>query len=193
MVHSSAMDKLDTFNEPLRVESDFYREAGDLQTQCAEQLLISSPTSACASLTYVFASNQYQCVTGSVDGILPEDSLQMLMRRLRGWARRELGLMHVSTPRLALFLGGCWRKLLHDDVGAAWHYVLGLGEMRGARPISIDLGEPGDGDNPAIVSSTRLGFNQLVIHSTTRPWGVTAFGARGESLAGSILLDGYLW
>jgi hypothetical protein len=186
------MDELDMFNEPLRVESDFHPEAGDLQTRCAEQLLISSPTSAGASLAYVFASNEYQCITGSADRILSDDSLQRLMRRLRGWARRELGLIHVSTPRLAFFLGGCWRKLLRDDVGAAWHYVLGLGEVRGAGEISIDLGEPG-GDGQAIVSSTRLGFNQFILHSTARPWGVTASRGRGEPTAGSILLDGYLW
>jgi hypothetical protein len=188
----STMDKLDMFNAPLRAESDFHPEAGDLQIQCAE-LLISSPTSPQTSLAYVFASNEYQCIMASADRILSEDSLQMLMRRLRGWARRELGLIHVSTPRLIFFLRGCWRKLLRDDVSAAWHYVLGLGAMRGAGEISIDLGRSGDEEDPAIVSSTRLGFNQFIIHSTTQPWGVTPLKARGEPTAGSILLDGYLW
>ena len=187
------MDKLDIFDGPPRVESDFHPEAGDLQTQCAEQLLTLRPMSNDASLAYVFASNEYQCIMASADRILANDSLQRLMRRLRRWTRRELGLIHVSTPRLTFFLRGCWRKLLCDDVGATWHYILGLGEMRGAGQISIDLGEPGNGDNPAIVSSTRLGFNQLIIHSTTRPWGVTALKVRAEPPAGSILLDGYLW
>lgn len=175
--------------------------AGALRSQFEGQ--ISSASTASAGLTpfgFAFIENRYQFLTASAERLFSQDLLEDFVERLRTWAETAVGTSHVSTPQTRVYLGGCSRKLLRDDVTAPWHYLLSLsrtGPRQRCGLVNVLTPSNVDGTTENVIVNravrTKMTFNQLVVHDTRCAYAVDPVNNSANVLDGVVLLDGYLW
>lgn len=185
-----------------RAEHDFFDVAADLREQFEKKMLSSiEENDGITPLAYVFCKDKYQFLTASGERIFTTELLERLIDRLRTWANRELGVAHVhlSTPQLRVYVAGCSRILLRDDVNASWHYALSLTRNSRGNAGSISLlKEP---TPPEIASAfhieslitSELEFNLLFVHSANDLYSIESTKKSVGLLTGTVFLDGYLW
>jgi hypothetical protein len=181
-----------------RIESDFYKDADALRRELDEQMLSADDAGAPSPFAYLFAANEYQCITASTDRILKGDALLPLMTRIRHWAQDTLGVRHASTPRLMIYVDGCWRRVVQDEVKAKWHYILCLTRQGKGRVGQVDISVKTGPEQPSgfkgdHLQRVRLMFNQMLLHETRWPWGIGDFNPATEPIKGTVFLDGYVW
>jgi hypothetical protein len=151
---------------------------------------------------FAFVENQYQFLTASAERIFTPDLLEDFVDKIREWADGAVGASHVSTPQTRIYLSGCSRKLLRDEVIAPWHYLLSLSRANpqdkrkiGHVKILTSRIPGGDGEKVSVnrVVSSDLNFNELLVHKTENPYSVAPIKVSANLFEGLVFLDGYLW
>jgi hypothetical protein len=185
----------------IHLESEFFEKAGLLRDQFEKRI-----SSVCGlgdehnCLTYVFTENAYQLLTAPADQIFEHGALLGLMERIRTWANQNLGIAHVSSPQVRLYVNGCWRGVLRDDINASWHYLLSL--YRGTRKktgrLKIVTESASDSAGRLVLSAARiaaprLSFNDFLVHGISAPYGVELVNEQPGPLNGALFLEGYIW
>jgi hypothetical protein len=181
------------------VESNFFGEAELLRTQFEARVVGSACLADLNPFNYLAATSQYQCIVARAEHIFSEELFLAFMNHLRAWALRRLSASHASTPRLSIYVHGCWRELLRDEGPPKWHYLLCLTRTkRRVKPVGV-LCEPPTrelGDTRSArrwLWSTPLKFNQILLHLTSQPYGIEEAKTSLDPLENMVLLDGYLW
>jgi hypothetical protein len=184
---------------PFYLEDHFYEMAETLRAQFETKV---SPRKATGltSLVYAYCHNAYQLLTASADDIFEAKTLAQLMDAIQGWANKTLGVSHISTPQLRVYIQGCSRRLLRDDIGVQWHYLFSLtrnlsGKHRGQIKLLGDSNAAkrhGDVHIDQIVRSP-LEFNQLLVHQAANSYSIEPGSSSMNPVDGMVLLDGYLW
>jgi hypothetical protein len=186
---------------PVYCESGFYKLADVLRAQFEEQMLGAREQSAgMTPLTYAFSASAYQFLTASAERIFTPEILEDLIGRIRSWAGETLGMSRVSTPQARVFVGGCKRNLLRDDIASPWRYSLSLtrrspGQKIGRMTvIGDDLPErASDETRISTVLNSHMDFNQLMVHQARSAYSIEIATRSMNPLEGAVLLDGYLW
>jgi hypothetical protein len=150
-------------------------------------------------LTYAFCQNAYQFLTAGAERIFEPEILDDFISALRTWGNRTLGISHVSTPQVRVYVNGCSRNLLCDDVSAPWRYTLSLTKTLRPRkmgPINVLTDNTSQARKEFSVRqlmNAHLSLNQLLVHRTSNPYSVEVAKASMDPLEGVVFLDGYLW
>jgi len=181
------------------VSSGFYSKAELLRREFNEAVLgQNGQQGGITPLAYAYTENVYQFLTAGAERCFSEVTVADVIGTLEQWGKAVLGISHVSTPQVRVYVRGCLRKLYRDDVTASWHFILSLtsNHIRAKRSnISILRDSiPGKGSLSIdkIVSSAPI-FNQLLVHSTRQPYSVEGAYTSMNPLEGTVLLDGYMW
>ncbi len=185
----------------LHLESDFFATADVLRGQFERLMSISVPANnGLTPFCYAFCQNGYQFLTASAERIFEPDILEDLIDALRAWANRALGVSHVSTPQFRIYIEGCSRNLLCDDVSAPWRYALSLTKNvrpRRTGPMNVLTHNASPKGNRDLsireLMNSHLSFNQLLVHRTTNPYSIDTSRISRDPLEGIVFLDGYLW
>jgi hypothetical protein len=186
-------------NLPYCIGLDFYEEAETLRADLEKRLSSSIGLDAKTNpLTYCYANDSYRCLTARAHQIFNQEVMLKFLDRMRGWGKEALGTLHASTPHVRIYIKGCCRAILRDDVGVKAHYLFSL--TRGARgkesQVKILVGPISEGNSRFSVNrilNTSLGFNRLLIHDVAQPYGISDPRSSMNPLEGTIFLDGYLW
>jgi hypothetical protein len=182
----------------LHTEIGFYDKADALRAEFDEKISSSSEKSpGLTPFMYVYSKNQWQFLSAGADQIFSRAILDDVISRLSSWAADRLGTFHVSTPQVRLFVGGCKRELVQDNIKAEWHYLLSLtpawprtGQLKLLRTRGLDSARLGISE----ILKCRLAFNQLVVHPVGEAYGVDSLADdMMDPVSGITLLDGYLW
>ena len=183
------------------LDNNFFPAADVLWAQFERLMSMSVPANnSLTPLSYAFCHNAYQFLTAGVERVFEPDVLDDLIAALRAWGSRVLGTSHVSTPQFRVYINGCSRKLLCDDVSAPWHYALSLTKSlppRKTGPVNL-LTESVSSQarqDFAIrkLTNSHLSFNQLQVHKTSNPYSIDGATTSMNPLEGVVFLDGYFW
>jgi hypothetical protein len=185
---------------PLYVEGGFYKRAGDLRSQFDQKISATQSNGGLTPLGYAFDEDRFQFLTVSPERVFELDILDDLMKRLCSWARGSLGVSHVSTPQVRVYIDGCRRRFLRDDIAADWHYMLSIGG-NGRPPKSavvkvVNEAFPRNTEHQFRIDrvlSAKLDFNQMLLHPSSSPYAVEVGKTSMNPLDGAIFLDGYMW
>jgi hypothetical protein len=184
----------------LCVENDFFHRADLLRAQFERLMSMSVPAnSGLTPFSYAFCQNAYQFLTVGAERVFEPEILDDLIHSLGAWAKKVLRTSHVSTPQLRIYINGCYRNLLCDDVSAPWRYALSLTKtLRPGRtgPVNVLI----DGDSPLRrnlslkkLANSHLLFNQLLVHWTNNAYSIEAAAGSMNPVEGNVFLDGYFW
>jgi hypothetical protein len=186
--------------EPFYIENDFYDQASDLRSQFERvALAVSSMDPSANPFLYAHSEDAFQFITATAERIFAPDLLFSLLDRLRAWARQNLGVTHASTPQVKVYHGGSYRHFAKDDIRVSWHYLLSLTrDKKQAKRVKIFLesgseGLGGPGFAVTKVTRFQLALNQLLVHDTRQAYGIDRDKGSTSPVAGTVLLDGYLW
>lgn len=182
-------------------EREFYPKADTFWLQIEEA--VSSASEAGGGVTpfvYAFVPGAYQFLTAGVGEVFAPDLFQDFINELTSWARGTLNLQHVSTPQVRLYIRGCSRSLVRDDVAAGWHYIFCLTPLLRRKPMQVRIAA-----GPAVkrekspllsiqrVVRFRLEFNQLLVMNSDCAYGVDIRSSSMNPLDGYVFLEGYIW
>jgi hypothetical protein len=144
---------------------------------------------------YAYSMNQYQFLTTSAEQIFTRAILDDFIQTISAWSRHRLGVFHVSTPQLRVFIAGCKRELVQDSIKAGWHYVFSLTtEWPRNSWFKVLPSSAGDGSIAVgRVMNSRLAFNELLVHNVEDAYAVDTSITCMNPAQAIILLDGYLW
>jgi hypothetical protein len=180
----------------VHVVSDFFPQATMLRAEFDQQIAGSPEAGGITPLNYVYRADAHQFLSASASRIFTATILGSFIDTLSRWAENELGTSHVSTPQVRVYINGCSRQLLTDDVAAVWHFIFSLtqlnsqtkprdsGSLATYSPTTEDFGR---------LLITKFRFNQLIVHLVSHSYRIEAHRATMNPLEGVILLDGYLW
>jgi hypothetical protein len=185
---------------PFLTERKFYSKAEVLWLQMEEAILSAGATNAgITPFTYAFLPGIYQFLTVGGGEIFTSDLLQDFIDKLTSLAREKLNLQHVSTPQLRLFIRGCSRTLVRDDVEAGWHYIFCLTPLVRRRFTQVRIaGQAVQSGKTSLLTLQRvvrfqLDFNQLLVTNTECPYSIETRSSSMNPLEGYVFLDGYIW
>ncbi len=185
--------------EPLYLETDFFPLADVLREQFEQRILSTAADGSASPFCYAFNENRYQFLTASAERVFAAPPLQKLLATLKAWAARRLAASHVSTPQARMYLNGCSRELLRDEVAFGWHYALSLTRNRPYKAARIKVVvESGTDDavrnfEVSRVVSFQLKFNQLLVHRSSGAYRIETGKTSMNPLESDIFLDGYFW
>lgn len=182
-------------------EPDFYKMAATLRAQFQDQVRGARETSTgLTPFSYAFCENAYQFLTASAERVFAPEALEALIEGIRSWAGSTLGTRRVSTPQIRVFVSGCRRNLLRDDIAPPWRYSLSLTRAAGRRKIvrMTVVTEDLSGKTPEQmrienVLSSNMEFNQWLVHETKSAYSIEVTAKSMNPLEGAVFLDGYLW
>ena len=183
------------------IRDDFFESPETLRSQFEQKILTSAETeNGTTPLSYAFCPDAYQFLTAGAERFFTPETIEHLIQNLLVLGADLLELSHVSTPQLRVYIEGCSRRLLRDDVSAPWRYSLSLTHPRRNRKDGRLRILTEDADNPRRLTwrthrtvNACLTFNQIVVHRTTNPYSIDPPGAAATPLEGAVFLDGYLW
>jgi hypothetical protein len=185
---------------PFLTEREFYPNADDLWLQIEEAVSSASASNGgITPFTYAFVPGIYQFLTVGGGEIFTPGLLQDFIDELSSFAREKLNLHNVSTPQLRLYIKGCSRPLVRDDVEAGWHYILCLTPPSRRRSMQVNIAGPAvqSGKSPLLtlqrVLRFQLEFNQLLVTNAEYPYGIETRTSSMNPLEGLMFLDGYIW
>lgn len=184
----------------LCVENDFFHRADLLRAQFERLMSMSVPAnSGLTPFSYAFCQSAYQFLTVGAERVFEPEILDDLIDSLAAWAKKTLRTSHVSTPQLRIYLSGCYRNLLCDDVSAPWRYALSLTkDLQLGRTGPVNVLTDGDSSLQRSLSvkklaNSHLPFNQLLVHWTSNPYSIDAATNSMNPVKANIFLDGYFW
>jgi hypothetical protein len=184
-----------------RLVNGFYSGIDVLRAQfeMAVSGALESKGNACP-LKYAFLNSAYQFLTVGADNVFTPDMVHDLLQNLRGWALKELGVSHVSTPQLRVYVNESYRAIARDDTKAEWHYLLSLsapsvGDWASVKILTDAEGEEGHRSIWSVsgTATVRLHFNQLLVHRSNCFYSIETIRAGSNPREGIVFLDGYLW
>jgi hypothetical protein len=185
---------------PFLTEREFYSNADTFWLQIEEAILSASESNnGITPFTYAFVPGIYQFLTVGGGEIFTPDILQDFIDKLSSSAREKLNLQHVSTPQLRLYIKGCSRTLVRDDVEAGWHYIFCLTPPARRRSMQVRIAGQAvqSGKAPLLtlqrVIRFQLEFNQLLITNNEYPYSIETGSSSMNPLEGTLFLDGYIW
>jgi hypothetical protein len=181
------------------LETNFFAGADSMRKEFEKQTLGSlDENDGFTPFAYAFEPDAYQFLSASAESLFSAGLLKGLIERLRSWGGERLGLSHVSTPHVRVYINGCSRELLSDSVSAPWHYMLALGNQRAVKAGRIKLvtGNPDEQERTLTLTrvlSLQLESNQLLVHNTAHAYAIEPIKSSMNPLDGVVFLDGYLW
>lgn len=183
------------------LENNFFHAADVLSKQFERLMSMSVPANnSLTPLSYAFCHNAYQFLTAGVERIFEPEVLEDLIAALRAWGTRVLGTSHVSTPQFRVYINGCKRNLLCDDVSAPWRYALSLTQCLPPRKMGAvnllmeSISSPTRRDFPVRkLTNSHFSFNQILVHKTSYPYSIDPATTSMNPLEGVVFLDGYFW
>lgn len=185
---------------PFLTEMEFYSNADELWLQIEEAILSASTSNGgITPFTYAFVPGIYQFLTGGGGEIFTPDLLQDFIDKLSSLAREKLNLQNVSTPQLRLYIKGCSRTLVRDDVEAGWHYIFCLTPPARRRSMQVNIAGQAvqSGTSPLLtlqrVLRFQLEFNQLLVTNAEYLYSIETRSSSMNPLEGCLFLDGYIW
>jgi hypothetical protein len=185
---------------PFMVEREFYSHAQTFWLQIEEAILSASESNnGITPFAYAFVPGIYQFLTVGGGEIFTPDILQDFIDKLSSLAREKLNLQHVSTPQLRLYVKGCSRSIVRDDIHAGWHYIFCLTPPARRRSMQVRIAGQAvqNGKVPLLtlqrVIRFQLEFNQLLITNTEYPYSIDTGSSSMNPLEGCLFLDGYIW
>lgn len=186
----------------LRVESAFYEQAVALRSEFEAKIgLALHAQPAAPLLSYTYWPDAFQCLTASADEIFTRDLRLGFLDRLRSWALENIAMQHASSPFVRVYVDGCARAVVCDNVKAKWHYLLCLTQSSKARSARVkviveSIRESANGGiaiGAGRLLSAKLEFNDLLVHEVLQPYGIEVSKTSMNPVEGAIFLDGYLW
>jgi hypothetical protein len=185
---------------PFLTERGFYSNADEFWLQIEEAVSSASASNGgITPFTYAFVPGIYQFLTVGGGEIFTPDLIQDFIDELSSLAREKLNLQNVSTPQLRLYIKGCSRPLVRDDVEAGWHYILCLTPPARRRSMQVNFAGPAvqSGKSSLLtlqrVLRFQLEFNQLLVMNAEYLYGIEARSPSMNPLEGLMFLDGYIW
>ena len=183
------------------LENDFFHAADILRAEFERLMSISVPAnSGLTPFSYAFCRHEYQFLTASAERIFASDVLDDLIGVLRAWGNRRLGTSHVSTPQFRVYISGCSRSLVCDDVNVPWRYILsltknGVARKGGAFNILTDhsTSQSRQGFSIGKLMNCHLHFNQMLVHRASSAYSIEALATSMNLTEGLVFLDGYFW
>jgi hypothetical protein len=177
-------------------EQDFYERAKELRMQF-EQACKKASESSATLLSYLHQDEIGQMLTVGGEQVFGGDLIEHFIAALGDWSAKSIHANHVSTPQLRVFISGCRRELVRDQVNVRWHYILSLTEDSHGLCVPIKLlakkPEPRRGVSLNSVLYFKLKFNQLLIHDSAAPYAILPGRLSMNPLQAIVLADGYLW
>lgn len=188
-------------NDGFRIYNDFFGSASRLRQQFEERM--SSAIEANDGLTpllYAYCRDTYQFLTASSERIFSTELLDELLETMRKWAGEILDASHVSTPQLRVFVEGCYRDFLRDDVEAGHHWILWLcpNDKQKAGRITLSTENvTADAESASMsvdhLASFDMKFNQLLVHDASNAYGIKPAKTSMDPALAAVFLDGYFW
>jgi hypothetical protein len=144
----------------------------------------------------------YNYLRTNPEKVIPHELVQNFHLRLTEWARRRLGLGHVSWPFLSLYINGCSQGLHNDSTNGRFGYVYSLtpNSRRGSGGETIVLKE-GDlfrskltqGDaGRGLYDLISPVFDRLAIFDDRMPHGVERIEGTMDPMDGRLVLHGHI-
>ncbi|HEY2913387.1 MAG TPA: hypothetical protein VGK21_08515 [Candidatus Angelobacter sp.] len=181
------------------VENGFYSKAEILRAEFEKALLGEGKLNAgMTPLGYAYHKDTYQFLTASAERCFSEEAISELIETLQQWGNNVVGASHVSTPQVRVYIRGCSRKLIRDDVTTPWHFLLSLTpNTHPDKSCQIKIlreNVPGNSSSRLhrVLSSFPV-FNQLLVHSTRELYSIEGVQTSMNPLKGMVFLDGYMW
>jgi hypothetical protein len=180
------------------VDNDFYSKAEILRAEFEKAILDESKRSTgMTPLGYAYHNDTYQFLTASAERCFSKEAVSDLIETLQQWGNNVIGTSHVSTPQVRVYIRGCSRELIRDDVATPWHFILSLTPNRHPdKGCQIKLLRENVQENSPrfhrVLSSFPV-FNQLLVHSTREPYSIERIRTSMNPLKGMVFLDGYMW
>ncbi len=186
--------------DPFLTEREFCSNADEFWLQIEEAVSSASTSNGGVTpFTYAFVPGIYQFLTVGGGEIFTPDLLQDFIDELSSFAREKLNLQNVSTPQLRLYIKGCSRPLVRDDVEAGWHYILCLTPPARRRSMQVNVAGQAvkSGKSPLLtlqrVLRFQLEFNQLLVTNAEYLYSIETGSTSMNPLEGGVFLDGYIW
>lgn len=185
---------------PFLTEKEFYSNADAFRLQIEETILSASESNnGITPFAYAFVSGIYQFLTVGGGEIFTPDILHDFIDKLSSLTREKLNLQHVSTPQLRIYIKGCSRTLVRDDVEGGWHYIFCLTPPARRRSMQVRIaGQAVQSGKASLFTLQRvirfqLEFNQLLITNNEYPYSIETISSSMNPLEGILFLDGYIW
>jgi hypothetical protein len=179
------------------LEKGFFKAVEDLRSGF-DLRIASRQSEGLTPFTYAYMPEAYNFLTASAEEVLDEPMIDGLMEALRSWGARKLACSHVSTPQVRVFLRGCGRLLVPDQIRPGWHYLFCVTRAAGSEPSSVQLveGHSGEGEKSLSIQQVvnlELQFNELLVHRASAAYAIEGSKASIAPAQAVIFLDGYLW
>lgn len=182
---------------PLHAVPDFYDKASALLSEFEEKLALSVEANVgLTPFSYAFSQSRWQLLTAGAEQIFTQAILDDVIDRICAWATDSLGALHVSTPQVRVFINGCKRDLVRDNINARWHYLLFLSRdwpRSSWLKVMTGTGQHAQRFETTALLKSRPAFNQLIVHDIEYAYGIDFSGRAMNPARGIVFLDGYLW
>jgi hypothetical protein len=179
-------------------ESNFYEMADKMRVQFDEEVRDAAQRNlGMTGFSYAFCDESFEFLTASAERMFSSDILQSLIEKIRCWAEPALKTTYVSMPQTRVYIRGCHRSLVRDDIHSPWRYCLSLSHNQGKHTAGFMTIErshsPGGGSSPEAAVTATLEFNQFVVHQTSSAYSIETRCKSMNPLDAAVYLDGYLW
>ena len=181
------------------VESGFHSKAEILRAEFEKAIFGENKQNpGMTPLGYAYHNDTYQFLTASAERCFSEEALSDLIETLQQWGKNVIGTSHVSTPQVRVYIRGCSRQLVRDEVATPWHFLLSLtpnphpGKSCQIKILQENVQENASPRLHRVLSSFPI-FNQLLVHSTRESYSIARVQTSMNPLKGIVFLDGYMW
>ncbi|MGH9469845.1 MAG: hypothetical protein ACRD1N_05815 [Terriglobia bacterium] len=147
-------------------------------------------------LRRVASESRYAFLLATAEQVFTQDLALGFLNHIRRWARDNLGVHHVSTPQVHIYVARCGREMAPDATPASWHYLYSLarGEAPNVRLLREDKPQSRRfGITLSPIDRFQLGFNHLLVHQSRQAYALDIPKRKLKPLEGAVLLHGYLW
>ena len=144
----------------------------------------------------------YTYLRTAPEKVIDRESLVRFHETLTGWARRTLGLAHVTWPYLSLYVDGCVQGLHNDSTNGRFGYVYSLTfddrRSRGGETIVLREGDlfrtnlANAAAGRGLYDLIAPNFNRLAIFDDRMPHGVQRVEGSMDPAECRIVLHGHI-
>jgi SagB-type dehydrogenase family enzyme len=183
------------------LQREFFEKAMSLRNEFEERFL-SKQREGVTPFTYAFCEDRYQLLTADAESLFADDTLQAFLSRLGEWVSGTLSLHQISRPQVRVYIRGCSRSFVKDEINACWHFMLPftplsrkrLGSNRAQIVIQTQSGPSnGSGANRDTLVHADLEFNCLLVHAVRNAYKIAPRLDSMNPMSGLAFIDGYFW
>jgi hypothetical protein len=178
-------------------EPRFYEMADNLRTQFDKKIRSAAlETAGMTAFSYAFCQESFQFLTANAERVFSSTSVQSVIDTVRSWAEPALGTTYVSTPQLRIYIRGCRRSLLRDDIEFPWRYCLSLTRTQnkpkiGCMTIAHNVKDARQPRGKVVMCT--MEFNQFIVHKTSSAYSIETSTKSMNPMDAAVFIDGYLW